>query len=47
MKPIGAFTYYYNKGTGSCVTDSAGRVKLAQARAAVQDAALPTIMAIK
>ena len=45
LKPFGDYTYYYNKGTGACASDTAGRSKLAAARAAILDATLPTLAA--
>lgn len=47
LKSFGDYNYYYNKGTGNCATDAAGRASVIAARAAVQDAALPTLDQIK
>lgn|GEM_PF-1162955 len=43
IKQIGIYKYYYIKPTGFCATDQAGKDALAAARAALKNAALPTL----
>jgi hypothetical protein len=43
IKSIGGYDYYYHRPAFSCVTDRAGRDTVAAAKAALVNAALPTL----